>query len=357
VRLFRVDSAGGRWTDVVAEEFAGVIAGAHWFWLDVAEIGADVGVVAQVLEVPPDAVADIFEPSEFPKMKEYDGAVFAISHSPGLSEDRFTTSEVDLLLTDRYLVTFHRESIPGIEWTMQRALAAYEAPAEVMAEILEAAAYRYLTLIDALEQQIEELEGLAIAGDPEVLGRVQALRRDAIVLRALLGPERDTIRAVSRAQLEVGQSVRRRLESTYDDFFRIVESLDAARSLLAAVLDTYRSTVAERTNEVMKVLTVFSAIFLPLALLAGIYGMNFANMPELSWHWGYLGLVAVMVVVAVGLWLYFAWRGFVGGPKLLRVDRVIGRGLGGLVSLTTAPIRGVYGLIVGHEESPEDRSD
>ena len=306
-----------------------------------------------MLELPRDALADILETTEYPKLHEYDGALFAISHSPAMTEHRFTTNELDIYLTDRFLMTLHRQEIPGVEWTTQRDLKAYGSPGELLTDVLAAGAHRYLTLIDALGLQIEELEALAIAGEPEVLGAVQALRRDAITLRSLLAPERDMVRALSRAELDLAGSVRRDLESVHDDYFRIVESLDTARALLGAVLDTYRSTVAERTNEVMKVLTVFSAIFLPLTLLAGIYGMNFATMPELSWRWGYAALVALMAVIGIGLWVYFSWRGFIGGPKIWRVDRVIGRGLGGLVHLTTAPIRGVYGLIGGNDDDVE----
>jgi len=117
--------------------------------------------------------------------------------------------------------------------------------------------------------------------------------------------------------------------------------------VLGAVLETYRSTVAERTNEVMKVLTVFTAILLPLSLVAGIYGMNFAHMPELRWRLGYLWALAVMLVVALALWVYFARRGFVGGPRIGQAPRVVGKGLADLVRLTIKPVTGVAGLITG----------
>jgi hypothetical protein len=103
--------------------------------------------------------------------------------------------------------------------------------------------------------------------------------------------------------------------------------------------------VAERTNEVMKVLTVFTAVLLPLSLVAGIYGMNFAHMPELAWRLGYLWALGVMAVVGIGLWVYFARRGFVGGPRLSQAPRVVGKGLADLVRLTIKPVAGVAGLL------------
>jgi magnesium transporter len=342
MRLLSVDAAGPGWREITPDQLAAATATASWFWLDMSQPAAgDINAVARVLGLPPDAVADVLTPSEFPKLHDYDSMIFAISHNPGTSDERFTTHEVDCFLTDRFLVTIHEESIPAIEWIAERDMTAYAAPDAVLADILEIAAGRYLTLIDGLGRHIDELESMAIGGNPEILGRVQALRRDTIYLRSVLTPERDMVRNLGRSPVVTEPAVGRRLAAVHDDYVRVVEALDAARALLAAVLDTYRSTVAERTNEVMKVLTVFSAIFLPLSLLAGIYGMNFANMPELEWHWGYFALVGVMTTVAVGLWLYFAWRGFIGGPRIPRVDRAIGKGLGSLVHLTTAPVRGV----------------
>ena len=99
-------------------------------------------------------------------------------------------------------------------------------------------------------------------------------------------------------------------------------------------------------------LTVFSVIILPLTLLVGIYGMNFANMPELDWPFAYFVLLAVMATIAAGLWVYFSRRGFIGGPRLPRVDRVVGRGLAGLFHLTTAPVREVVQWLVEDEDSP-----
>jgi magnesium transporter len=194
-----------------------------------------------------------------------------------------------------------------------------------------------------------------VSGDPGVVGLVQALRRDSIVLRRALAPQRDMVRSLAHEGMPgIDERARRRLDSVYDDCFRVVESLDMARALLASVLETYRSTVAERTNEVMKVLTVFAAIILPLSLVAGIYGMNFTNMPELDWPPAYFVVLAAMLAFAIGLWFYFSKRGFIGGPRLPRVDRVVGRGLADLFHLTTTPVRGIVQWLV--EDSDQRRS-
>jgi magnesium transporter len=333
------------------------VSEADWFWLDVDTIEDElVEGIGRLFSLNRIGLDDVSTISEFPKADDYDDQLFFSSHSPALADDRVTTVELDGFLSERFLITFHRALIPGVEWTRQRLLQEGSVsslrPDVLLAGILEAAARRSLQLVDGLEAQIADLESRSVAGDPNVVGLVQAFRRDSIVLRRVLAPERDMVRSLMHEGMPgIDARSRRRLDSVYDDCYRVVESLDMARALLASVLETYRSGVAERTNEVMKVLTVFSAIILPLSLLAGIYGMNFANMPELAWPWAYFALIAMMVSIAAGLWVYFSRRGFIGGPRLPRVDRVVGRGLAGLFHLTTLPVREVVNWLVDDSDA------
>jgi magnesium transporter len=140
----------------------------------------------------------------------------------------------------------------------------------------------------------------------------------------------------------IDRRARLRFAHVYDQLYRMVESLDGARLLLAAVLETYRSAVAEATNRVMKVLTVFSAIVLPLTLIAGIYGMNFENMPELRWPAGYFLTLSVMAGTGVGLWIWFARKGYVGGPRLQDLPKAVGLGL---LQVAALPVRGIGAVV------------
>ncbi len=176
------------------------------------------------------------------------------------------------------------------------------------------------------------------------------------MLRRILGPQRDVLRDLAGVSSPfIDQRGRRAFSDAYDHHFRLVESLDAARGLLGIVLESYRSAVAERTNEVMKVLTVFAAVLLPLSLIAGLWGMNVTNLPGSASRWGFLTLLGVMAAVALGLWIYFARRGFVGGPKLHRLPKAVGLGL---VQITTVPFRAVGALLpIKSEESPDESGE
>jgi Mg2+ and Co2+ transporter CorA len=126
---------------------------------------------------------------------------------------------------------------------------------------------------------------------------------------------------------------------------RSLQALEAGRALLGFVLETYRGAVAEQTNEIMRVLTVFSAIMLPLTLIAGLWGMNFVEIPGDDNPWGFRGLVGLMAIGAISLWLYFSRRGFIGAPRLRELPKAVGLGL---FNIGTAPIRvvaeGIRGL-------------
>jgi magnesium transporter len=292
-------------------------------------------------------IDDLHQLGELPRMEELDNEIFVVAHTPSTDTSRFRMSEVDMLIRPELLLTVHPEPIPAIDQLWEGAKEAAEllsGPDVAMARILELAGRRMLTLITALDEEAARLEDLAIDGDNAVPVHLQALRRDVLLLRRTVAPQRDALRQLHQKHPLIGQQARRRNASAYYDLVRIMETLESSRSQLASVLETYRSTVAEGMNEVMKVLAVFSAIVLPLSLIAGIYGMNFANMPELGHPAGYFTVLGVMLASGIGLWVYFSRRGFIGGPRVLSVrgvGRIAGKGIAGLIHLTLAPAQAV----------------
>jgi magnesium transporter len=342
--LFHVTEGATEAVPVEPERLAEVRRQGGWIWLDVTGFTVtEVREVGHEFGFDPLAVEDVLAWSKHPKVDDHVGYTFVVGHALStLAEDRLRTVEYDVFIGADFLVTFHQEDLPGFGWGREHATSAgvlaESAPDLLWARIAEAGSARFQPLAEGLEERIDALEDEAIAALPSVPGEIQALRRDVQTLRQAVVAQRDAYSTLARGGLPgISDRGARRLGHVYDDFNRLAELLDGARGLLGGILDTYRSTVAERANEVMKVLTVFAAIILPLSLVAGIYGMNFANMPELKTRWGYFLVLGIMALVAIGLWLYFARRGFIGGPKLHRVPRVVGRGLVDLVKVTTKP--------------------
>lgn len=326
------------------ERLAEIRAQDGWIWLDVTGFtAAEARAIGHELGFDPLAIEDVLAWSKHPKVDDHVGYTFIVGHALStVAEDRLRTVEYDVFIGEDFLVTFHQEDLPGFGWGREHAVTegvlVESAPDLLWARVAEAGSARFQPLAEGLEERIDSLEDEAIAAHPGVPGEIQALRRDVQTLRQAIAAQRDAYAILARGDLPgISERGARRMGHVYDDFNRLTDLLDGARGLLGGILDTYRSTVAERANEVMKVLTVFAAIILPLSLVAGIYGMNFANMPELRTRYGYFVVLGFMALVAIGLWIYFARRGFIGGPRLHKVPRVVGRGLVDLVKLTTKP--------------------
>ncbi len=343
-RLFHVAPGASEGVEVDPARLAEVRASGGWVWLDVTQFtAAEAHEVGVEFGFDPLTVDDVLDWSEYPKVDDHSAFTFVVGHSISVAAtDRLATTEWDVFLGTDYFVTFHQEDLPGFQWgrehMVQPGSVADGGPDVLWARIAEVGAGRFKPLVDGLDDAMLALEDRAIVADPSVPADVLALRRDVQTLRAVVVAQRGVFDELARGDL-VGVTPRgaRRLGHVFDDFSRLADLLDGARMLLGNVLETYRGTVAERANEVMKVLTVFSAIVLPLSLIAGIYGMNFAHMPELAWRWGYFGVLVLMGVIGLGLWTYFSRRGFIGGPRLSRVPGAVGRGLVDLVKLTTRP--------------------
>lgn len=328
---------------------------AGWVWIDlmpesVAEI-ADLGRQFQLNHL---AVEDATADTHFPKVDDFESHVFVVLHGISERDGRLETNELDAFVGRNFLITVHHGVSPSIDWVLENATANATGPDGVLARLAEASSRRLLPLVDSLDETIDELEERSLQGDGGVVPEIQALRRDTVRLRRVIGPQRSVLSELSRTDSDlIGERAMRRFASAHDHHMRVYESLEGARYLLTSVLETYRGTVAEKMNEVMKVLTVYTAILLPLTLVAGIYGMNFDNMPELNRRWGYFAVLGIMAAAAIAQWVYFARRGFIGAFSFRRLPRALGRGLSWLAHVPLTAIASV----AGNQEPPPKSED
>ena len=174
----------------------------------------------------------------------------------------------------------------------------------------------YYPVVEALSERLEKLEDRIMSGrsTQTVLDRLNRIKNDAIVLRRAMWPQLEALNRLQRDPTRfLSDEVRLYLRDTTDHCAQIVDVLDSSRELINGLLNTYLSLVSNKTNEVMKVLTIMASIFIPLTFVAGVYGMNFQYMPELHARWGYpISLVAMALVVIV-LLIFFRHRGWLGG--------------------------------------------
>lgn len=296
-------------------------------WLDIqgdlnasvwSEIGEIYGLETEVIES-----ISLTQPTfKRAKLEEYTNAIMLVFRMVACDGDRFRAQPVSLTIGSHWLISVQEQTdydcfepvrdrlrkqsrsicCRGVDYL---AYALIDATIDSFFPVLE----HYGERIAALEQEI------ITAPHPTTLKTIYQLRRELLELRRAVWPQRHVVNLLSRGGGEpiVGDRTRAMLRDSYDRLMQVLETIETYRELSSGLMDIYLSALGQKTNEVMKTLTVISTIFIPLTFVAGIYGMNFNterspfNMPELNWFWGYPFCLAVMATIAGGS-IFFFWR-------------------------------------------------
>jgi magnesium transporter len=181
--------------------------------------------------------------------------------------------------------------------------------------ILDTIVDHYFTVLEKMGEGIEDLEEeLMDHPSPATLQALHHAKREMIFLRKAVWPLREVIAGLERAESDlIKPSTGVYLGDIYDHTIQVIDTIETHRDMLSGMLDIYLSSMSNRMNEIMKVLTIIATLFIPLTFIVGWYGMNFKNMPELDWPWGYPGIIFVMLVVAVCMLYYFWKKKWIGG--------------------------------------------
>jgi magnesium transporter len=183
-------------------------------------------------------------------------------------------------------------------------------------QILDQVVDFYSPVLDSFDDRIDRLEDDIFTlkrPNNEILSQIMDLKRSVLRLRRISGKQMDILHRMSRGEFSlITEEMRPFYRDVYDHLVRVVDLAESYRDLISGSLEAYLSVVSNRLNEIMKVLTIFSAIMLPLTFIAGVYGMNFENMPELHSRYGYYATWAIMICVAVAMLLFFKRRGWIG---------------------------------------------
>jgi len=186
-----------------------------------------------------------------------------------------------------------------------------EATADLLAySLMDAVVDRYFTVLEEAGDRLETIEEQILSDHgTEAVQAIHSLKRELLLLRRAVWPLREVIGTVLRDESPFFQpSTRVYTRDLYDHTIQVMDTLDTYRDMLSSLFDIHLSSISNRMNEIMKVLTIFSTIFAPLTFIAGVYGMNFRYMPALSWRWGYPLVWVVMVAIAVTMAIYFRRR-------------------------------------------------
>jgi magnesium transporter len=257
-----------------------------------------------------------------PKIEEFPDYIYFIFHGvrADTSSERFNTIELDGYMGKNFIVTYHHEMFRSINLVKQRVrsspITCQRGATYLLYQILDQIVDFYMPVMEDFDEAITELEdnifNMKVKGN-EVLENILLLKRSVLRLRRISSKQQEVLLRMSRGEFAlIEQQMLPFFRDIYDHLVRVTDLAENYRDLLSGTLDAYLSVVSNRMNEIMKVLTIFSAIMLPLTFIAGVYGMNFDNMPELHSRYGYYAVVVVMLLVAIGMLFYFRRKGWIG---------------------------------------------
>jgi magnesium transporter len=270
-----------------------------------------------VLELHPLLQEDILNTDQRPKVEDYGGYLFLILKPLewDAASGELRAEQISLILGPNWVVTFEEREpclfLPVLERLRTAKGRIRKGGADYLAyALVDAVVDRYFEVLEKLGEKVEDLdESLMAAPDRGVMNHLHALRQELIVLRKAVWPLREVLGSLERDDDDLIQPPTRvYFRDVYDHSLRIIENLESYREMVSGMQELYLSSVSHRLNEVMKVLTVFTAIFAPLTFIVGVYGMNFRYLPELELRWAYPALWAVMAAAAGGMVWFFRRR-------------------------------------------------
>jgi magnesium transporter len=288
-------------------------------WLDLVSPGkGELELLRKKLEVHPLAIEDLENRRQRPKVDTYPGQYVVVAYEilPTSASDRaYDLGELHLIATVEAVVSVHWAPSPVIDDVRDRfrqsAPAIGSSTGSLLYAVLDGVADGYFPLLDRFSDQIEGLEEQIISGKPntDLLRDVLHVKRQLLELRRIVAPLRDVANALLRRDLEiVDQTSVPYYQDLYDHLVRVLDSVDLYRDLVAAALDANLAVTSNNLNVIVKRLTAFTVLLMVPTLVAGIYGMNFHFMPELSWPLGYPAALAFMAASIIGLVVFFRSR-------------------------------------------------
>ena len=312
--------------DVRPEDLPSLLADPHaHVWVD--SWGTDVPeaerLAREVFHFHPVVIDDCFEAREHPKIEGFEEYIFLITH--GIAADSYVESndtlELDVFIGKRFLFTYHELQSRSVTGAQELVVRNHGAPlrrgtATVLHAILDRQVDTMEPALDDLEIRVQEVEDrVLIRPDRVDLVRLLDLKRTTLQLRRWMSKQREVVLRLARNEFGLVTPHEAVLfRDIYDHLFRYTDLLETHREMITSLQETYMSVTNLRLGEIMKFLTLFTAVLMPLTVITGIYGMNFEHMPELRLWWGYPAVLLGMAGVATAILLFFRRRGLLGGP-------------------------------------------
>jgi len=270
--------------------------------------------IGKAFELHPLVLEDILNPNQRPKFEYYGDYIFIVMRRIFFEgEDRsFENEQISFILGPNFVISFQEQDTEVFISILERIKSGmgrvrFMGPDYLEYTLIDVLIDNYFIVLEEIGESIEEIEDILIyEPKPETLQKIYDLKRKNIDLRKSIWPTREVINKLQREQSKlISEDLQIYLRDIYDHIFRITDLLDNYRDIIFGMLDIYLSSISNKMNDIMKVLTIISTIFIPLSFLAGFYGMNFIHMPEFSNPIAYPILIIVMICIASLMMLFF----------------------------------------------------
>ncbi len=275
--------------------------------------------IGKVLDIHPLVLEDILTTGQRPKMENFDTYLFFIINMLfyDTKKRKVSAEQVSLIVSKKVVISFQetpgdvfdpvRLRIRNKKGPIRRSGTDYLAHA-----LLDAVIDQYFVILESIGEEIEELEEqIALDPAPERFKEVHRLKQVLINLRRSVWPLREVINTLVRGESRlITRDTIVYLRDLYDHTIQVIDAVETFRDMVASLLEMYMSSISNKLNETMKVLTIISTIFIPLSFITGVYGMNFQFMPEIEWKYGYLFAWGIIICIMLVMLIYFKKKGW-----------------------------------------------
>lgn len=298
------------------EECVDLCSSSDIIWINVEGIHdtETIDKIGELFNLHSLTVEDILNTMQRPKFEDFDSYLFIVLKMLGISDMKsgMEKEQVSVILGENFVITFQerpgdvfdtvRECIRGARGRIRKAGADYLAYA-----LIDAVVDSYFQILESIGDQIEQVEDRVILDqEPDTISKIHKFKRAMLFMRRTVWPLREEIALLEKSGSDlVTEPTSLFIRNLYDHTIQVIDTVETYRDIISGMHDTYLSSVNNRMNEVMKVLTILATIFIPLTFITGIYGMNFRHMPELYWEWGYYGALGLMLVIAIAMLAHF----------------------------------------------------
>lgn len=270
--------------------------------------------IGKHFDLHPLLLEDIVNTGQRPKMEDFEDYIFAVLKMLYYNEkdNGVNAEQVSIIIGSNFVISFQeregdvfnpiRERIRNGKGRIRKMGTDYLAYS-----LMDAIIDNYFIILEKIGEKIEDIEEELVTNPTsETLQEIHNLKGEMIFLRKSVWPLRELVSGLERGESPlIKESTGIYLRNIYDHTIQVIDTIETFRDMLSGILDIYLSSISNKMNEVMKVLTIIATIFIPLTFIAGIYGMNFQYMPELGWRWSYFGVLSVMVIMGIGMVNYF----------------------------------------------------